>query len=162
MSESLNSVTLSGNLGADAEVRYTATGMAITSVSVAVRHRKRKASGDGYEDEVDWVDVTIYGKRGESLQPYLHKGAKVAIVGHLRVGTWEKDGKRYSRTEVVADGIELMTMPRERQQPVAQAAPAQQTPAQPAHAYDPGLQATIDGYYAASQPAAVYDDEIPF
>ena len=53
-------------------------------------------------------------------------------------------------------------MPRERQQPVAQAASAQQAPAQPARTYDPGLQATIDGYYAASQPAAVYDDEIPF
>ena len=160
MSDSLNVCTLSGRLGADAEVRYTSTGLAITQLSLGVKHRKRKANGDGYEDETYWIDVTMYGKRGESLQASLYKGALVAITGHIRSSSWEKDGKRYKKTEVVADNIELMTMQREHRQPTGQAAPAPQ--ATPSPTYDPGLQATIDGYYAASQPAGVYDDEIPF
>ena len=151
MSDSLNTCTLSGHLGADAEVRYTSTGLAITQLPLAVKRSKRKANGDGYEDETYWIDVTMYGKRGESLQ---------AITGHIRSSSWEKDGKKYKKTEVVADNIELMTMQREHRQPVGQAAPVPQ--AVPSPTYDPGLQATIDGYYAASQPAGVYDDEIPF
>nr|DAU37673.1 MAG TPA: Single strand binding protein [Caudoviricetes sp.] len=160
MSDSLNVCTPSGRLGADAEVRYTNTGLAITQLSLAVKHGKRKANGDGYEDETYWIDVTMYGKRGESLQASLYKGALVAITGHIRSSSWEKDGKRYKKTEVVADNIELMTMQREQQQQASQAASVPQ--ATPSPAYDPGLQATIDGYYAAQRPADVYDDEIPF
>ena len=159
MSDSLNTCTLSGRLGADAELRYTSTGLAITQFSLAVKHSKRKANGDGYEDETHWIDVAMYGKRGETLQAFLYKGALVAVTGHLRSSLWEKDGKKYKKTEVVADNIELMTMQRERQQPSQAASVPQATPSP---TYDPGLQATIDGYYAASQPAGVYDDEIPF
>ena len=160
MSDSLNVCTLSGHLGADAEVRYTNTGLAITQLSLAVKRSKRKANGDGYEDETYWIDVTMYGKRGESLQASLYKGALVAITGHLRSSSWEKDGKRFKKTEVVADNIELMTVQKEHRQPSGQAAPAPQ--ATPSPVYDPGLQATIDGYYASSQSTGVYDDEIPF
>lgn len=159
MSDSLNTCTLSGRLGADAELRYTSTGLAITQFSLAVKHSKRKANGDGYEDETHWIDVAMYGKRGETLQAFLYKGALVAITGHLRSSSWEKDGKKYKKTEVVADNIELMTMQRERQKPSQAASVPQATPSP---TYDPGLQATIDSYYAAGQPAGVYDDEIPF
>ena len=84
--ESLNTCTLSGNIGNDAEVRYTAGGMAITSFSLAVNHRRKQQDGS-YADETSWVDCTIFGKRGESLQAngYLQKGAKLAVVGHLRM-----------------------------------------------------------------------------
>ena len=92
--ESLNTCTLSGNLGNDAEVRYTAGGMAITLFSLAVNHRRKQQDGS-YADETSWVDCTIFGKRGESLQAngYLQKGAKLAVVGHLRMSTWEADGQ---------------------------------------------------------------------
>lgn len=74
--ESLNTCTLSGNLGNDAEVRYTKGGTPITSFSLAVNRRRRTQDGS-YEDETSWVDCTLFGKRGEALQAncYLHKGA---------------------------------------------------------------------------------------
>lgn len=89
--ESLNICTLSGNLGNDAEVKYTAGGMAITVFSLAVNHRRKQQDGS-YADETSWVDCTIFGKRGESLQAngYLQKGAKLAVVGapaHEHVGS---------------------------------------------------------------------------
>ena len=138
--ESLNTCTLSGNLGNDAEVRYTAGGMAITSFSLAVNHRRKQQDGS-YADETSWVDCTIFGKRGESLQDngYLQKGAKLAVVGHLRMSTWEADGQRRRKLEVIVDNIIGMTNYRQPQQPQAQQQAQQQ-------AYVPD----------------VYDEDIPF
>lgn len=141
--ESLNTCTLSGNIGNDAEVRYTAGGMAITSFSLAVNHRRKQQDGS-YADETSWVDCTIFGKRGESLQAngYLQKGAKLAVVGHLRMSTWEADGQRRRKLEVIVDNIIGMTNYRQPQQPQAQR-PYQ---VQPQQAYVPD----------------VYDEDIPF
>lgn len=141
--ESLNTCTLSGNLGNDAEVRYTAGGMAITSFSLAVNHRRKQQDGS-YADETSWVDCTMFGKRGESLQAsgYLQKGAKLAVVGHLRMSTWEADGQRRRKLEVIVDNIIGMTNYRQPQQPQAQ----QPYQAQPQPSYTPD----------------VYDEDIPF
>lgn len=141
--ESLNTCTLSGNLGNDAEVRYAAGGMAITSFSLAVNHRRKQQDGS-YADETSWVDCTIFGKRGESLQAngYLQKGAKLAVVGHLRMSTWEADGQRSRKLEVIVDNIIGMTNYRQPQQPQAQ----QPYQVQPQQAYVPD----------------VYDEDIPF
>ena len=119
--ESLNTCTLSGNLGNDAEVKYTAGGMAITSFSLAVNHRRKQQDGS-YADETSWVDCTMFGKRGESLQAngYLQKGAKLAVVGHLRMSTWEADGQRRRKLEVIVDNIIVMANYRQLQQPQAQ------------------------------------------
>lgn len=141
--ESLNTCTLSGNLGNDAEVRYAAGGMAITSFSLAVNHRRKQQDGS-YADETSWVDCTMFGKRGESLQAngYLQKGAKLAVVGHLRMSTWEADGQRRRKLEVIVDNIIGMTNYRQPQQPQAQ----QPYQVQPQQAYVPD----------------VYDEDIPF
>lgn len=141
--ESLNTCTLSGNIGNDAEVRYAAGGMAITSFSLAVNHRRKQQDGS-YADETSWVDCAMFGKRGESLQAngYLQKGAKLAVVGHLRMSTWEADGQRHRKLEVIVDNIIGMTNYRQPQQPQAQ----QPYQAQPQQAYVPD----------------VYNEDIPF
>ena len=84
MSDSLNSVTLSGNLGQDAEVRYTNSGLAVTSFSLAV-NKSRKQQDGSYRDVTSWVDCVMYGKRGEAMfnNGLLMKGARLAILGHL-------------------------------------------------------------------------------
>lgn len=141
--ESLNTCILSGNIGNDAEVRYTAGGMAITSFSLAVNHRRKQQDGS-YADETSWVDCTMFGKRGESLQAngYLQKGAKLAVVGHLRMSTWEADGQRRRKLEVIVENVIRMTNYRQPQQPQAQ----QPYQAQPQQAYVPD----------------VYNEDIPF
>ena len=147
MSDSLNSVTLSGNLGQDAEVRYTNNGLAITSCSLAVS-KSRKQSDGSYKDMTSWVDCVMYGKRGEAMygNGMLQKGVRLAIVGRLHQNVWEKDGQRRSKLEVIVDNVVTMTAQRQQQQGYQVAAPQQQ-------------------YQAAQQPAAypdVYDEDIPF
>lgn len=125
--ESLNTCTLSGNLGNDAEVRYTKGGTPITSFSLAVNRRRRTQDGS-YEDETSWVDCTLFGKRGEALQAngYLRKGARIAVTGHLRMAVWEADGKRHRKLEVIVDNIIGMTSYRQPQSQQPQQAPQPQ------------------------------------
>lgn len=126
MSESLNSVTLSGNLGRDAEVRYTAAGLAVTTFSLAVSESCKRQDGT-YGEETSWVDCTMFGKRGKSLfmGGLLSKGARIAVVGHLHQDRWEKDGKTFRKIGVVVENVALMTSYRAEQQAPQAAAPAE-------------------------------------
>ena len=90
---SLNTCTISGNLGKAAELRYTNSQLAVVSFSVAVNERRKQADGS-YQDEVNWLDCTMFGKRAEALQPYLAKGTKLSLTGHLHKSTYERDGKQ--------------------------------------------------------------------
>ena len=122
---SINSVVISGNLGADPELRNTASGTAILSLRVAVNERRKDQSGE-WTDCVNWVDAVMFGARAESVSRYLQKGSKVSISGRLRYSSWERDGQKRSKLEVVVDEIEFMS--REggggyRQQAVQPAAP---------------------------------------
>lgn len=133
---SLNTCTISGNLGKAAELRYTNSQLAVVSFSVAVNERRKQADGS-YQDEVNWLDCTMFGKRAEALQPYLAKGTKLSLTGHLYKSTYERDGKQYSRVEIIVDEVELMNACREAQAP--EAMPPQ-----------------------AVEAASVYDSDIPF
>ena len=129
--ESLNTCTLSGNLGNDAQVRYTASRMAVVSFPLAVNHRRKQQVGS-YADETHWVDCTMFGKRAESLQAngLLQKGARLAIVGHLRMSQWEADGQKHRKLEVIVDNVIGMTNYRQQQQQ-QQPTPQQQATSQP-------------------------------
>ena len=133
---SLNTCTISGNLGKAAELRYTNSQLAVVSFSVAVNERRKQADGS-YQDKVNWLDCTMFGKRAEALQPYLAKGTKLSLTGHLHKSTYERDGKQYSRVEIIVDEVELMNARREAQAP--EAMPPQ-----------------------AVEAASVYDSDIPF
>lgn len=106
---SINRVMISGNLTRDAELRSTQSGMAILGFGVAVNDRRKNQHTGEWEDYPNFVDCTMFGTRAEKLQPYLAKGAKVAIEGKLRYSSWEKDGQRRSKLEVIVDEIEFMS-----------------------------------------------------
>ena len=114
---SINRVCISGNLTRDAEVRMTQSGMAIMSLSVAVNDRRKNANGE-WEDHANFVDCTMFGSRAEKLANYLVKGTKVCIEGRLRYSSWERDGQKRSKLEVLVDEIEFMS--REQKQAKAE------------------------------------------
>ncbi len=132
---SLNTCTESGRLGKAAELRYTTTGVAVVTFSIAVDERRKQPDGS-YQDEANWFDCVMFGKRAEALQPYLAKGTKLSLVGHLRQSTYERDGQKRSRVEIVVDDVELMNTRREQQ--------------------------TADPAPQAVEAASVYDSDIPF
>jgi len=102
----MNSVCLSGNIGRDPEIRSTQSGTSILNFSLAVNERIKK--GEEWIDYTNWLDVVVFGRRADSLSKILAKGMKVAVSGHLRYSTWERDGQKRSKIEVIADDVDIM------------------------------------------------------
>lgn len=119
---SLNHASISGNLGKDAELRFTQTGTAVLGFSVAVNESVPDGQG-GYKERPNWIQCTVFGKRAEGLAPYLTKGCKVAVEGRLRQSSWERDGERRSRVEIVVEHLDFMS--RTQLAPQAPQAPQQ-------------------------------------
>lgn len=106
---SFNRVILMGNLTRDPEVRYTQAGMPVVSFGLAVNERF-KSSGGEWQDRATFVDVTIWGKRGEAFAKFHQKGKPAFIEGKLRLDTWEdkQGGGKRSKLYVVADDWEFV------------------------------------------------------
>jgi single-strand DNA-binding protein len=106
---SINKVVLTGNLTRDAELRYTQGGSAVASIGIAVNDRVRNSSTGEWEDYANFINCSMFGKRAESLQPYLTKGQKVGIDGRLRYSSWQQsDGQKRSSIEVIIENLELL------------------------------------------------------
>jgi single-strand DNA-binding protein len=104
----LNSVTLGGNLTKDPELRYTQGGTAVLSMSVAVNESRKDGNGE-WTDYPNYIDMTLFGKRAESVSDYLSKGTYVAVTGRLHQNRWEKDGQKRSKVEVVVDNLHFQS-----------------------------------------------------
>lgn len=113
---SINRCCISGNLTRDAELRQTQGGMAILSLGVAVNDRRKNQQTGEWEDVPNFVDCVMFGSRAEKLAQYLAKGTKVAIDGKLRYSSWEKDGARRSKLEVIVEDLEFMSRGQQQRQ----------------------------------------------
>lgn len=107
---SINVVNISGNLTRDSDLRRTQGGTAILGFGMAVNDRRKNQQTGEWEDYPNFVDCTMFGTRAEKLAGMLTKGTKVCILGKLRYMSWEKDGQKRSKIEVIVDDIELMSL----------------------------------------------------
>lgn len=99
----MNSWNFSGNLGSDCEQRYSQNGDAVTSFSVAVK------AGYGDKAVTTWVRCTMFGKRGESVAPYLTKGQLVGVSGEFSAREWtDKEGQKRTSIEVRVVDLTLL------------------------------------------------------
>src|SRR3979409_176183 len=106
-SRSVNKVILVGNLGKDAETKFTPSGVAKTTFSVATSRRWKDQQTGDWKDETDWSNVVLW--RSENLANYLTKGKQIYVEGRLQTRSYEdKDGKKVYATEVVADDVILL------------------------------------------------------
>jgi single-strand DNA-binding protein len=104
---SFNRVILMGNVTRDIEIRYIPSGTAVCELGMAMNSKRKDNSGKWIE-EVTYVDVTLWGRTAEIASEYLNKGAPVMIEGHLKLDSWEKDGKKNYKLKVVADSMQLL------------------------------------------------------
>lgn len=107
----INRVVLSGNLTDDAEVLYAGTGDPVLNFGIAFADRRRNAVTGEWEDFSNYIDCAVFGRRGESLAAALRKGDKVVVEGRLRYSSWEKEGLRKTKIEVVVDEVDLFRAP---------------------------------------------------
>jgi single-strand DNA-binding protein len=104
---SYNRVILIGNLGRDAELRYTPGGSAVATFSVATTETWKDKSGQKQE-KTEWSRVVLWGKAAEAISEYLTKGKQVAVEGKLQTRQYDKDGQKHYATEIKADRVVLL------------------------------------------------------
>ena len=146
---SINRVVLSGNLTRDPEVRTTQSGMPVMSLGIAVNDRRKNGQTGEWEDYANFIDCTMFGNRAQNVAQYLSKGQRVMIEGKLRYSTWERDGQKRSKIEVIIDDLDFQGTRNQGSQGSAAGA------------------ANASAYSAPQTPvvdtsSSVYDDDIPF
>lgn len=120
--QGLNRVMLVGNLGADPEVKQTQGG-AVLKLRLATTEKYIDRDKQPQE-RTEWHSVTVFGKRGEGLGRILGKGSRLLVEGSIRTSSYEKDGEKRHRTEIVASDILLLGGgPERRTQPQPETRP---------------------------------------
>jgi single-strand DNA-binding protein len=112
MAKSFNQAIIMGNLTRDPEIRTIPSGQSVASFAVATNRSWADASGERKE-AVEYHEIVAWGKLGELAAQYLAKGRKVMVVGRLQTQSWEKDGVKRQRTEIVASDINFLDRPGE-------------------------------------------------
>tara|TARA_Y100000310_G_scaffold158895_2_gene158318 strand:+ start:1615 stop:2040 length:426 start_codon:yes stop_codon:yes gene_type:complete len=105
----VNKVILVGNLGADIELKYAKSGVAVTNISLATSHGSKAKDGESWEKKTEWHKVTCFGKTAEILEKYATKGRQLYVEGRLQTRKWEdKGGQTRYTTEVIASVVNLL------------------------------------------------------
>ena len=160
----INRVVISGRLTRDPELRNTAGGTSVLGFGGAVNDRRRNQQTGQWEDYANFIDCTMFGARAESLSHILSKGMLVCVEGRLRWSSWERDGQKRSKIEVIVD--ELVLPSRSQGGSDYQGAPAGNGGyAQAPSSHSGGYAAPQGGSMPPAQQPPMdqtYDEEIPF
>ena len=151
---SINKCFLSGRLTKDAELRSTNGGTGLLTFGIAVNDRRKNPNTNEWEDVPNFFDCCVFGNRAGAIAQYMTKGTLVSIEGRLHWSSWESDGERRSKVEVIVDEVEFMSHGGDGQQRQQQTPPRQygQAPS--------GYQQAPAGYQQA--PSPFYDEDMPF
>lgn len=107
MARSLNQVTLMGNLTRDPELRQTPTGQNVCSFSLALNRSYKDASG-AWQEATDYIDIVAWGPLAERVSQYLTKGRRCLVQGRLQSRSWEQEGQKRSKVEVLANDVTFL------------------------------------------------------
>ena len=108
MARGVNKVILVGNLGADPDVRYAASGNAVTKIRIATTESwKDKQSGE-QKERTEWHRIVFFGRLAEVAAEYLRKGSQVYVEGSLRTSSYEKESQTHYSTEVAANEMQML------------------------------------------------------
>lgn len=104
MARSVNQVILLGNLTRDPELRQTPSGQSVCSFSLALNRAYKGQNGD-WQEATDYIDVVAWGPLAERVAQYLNKGRRALVQGRLQSRSWEQEGQKRSKVEVLANDV---------------------------------------------------------
>ena len=110
MARSFNQVILMGNLTRDPELRTTPTGQSVCNFGLALNRSYKGGDGEWVE-ATDFIDIVAWGPLGERVAQYLTKGRPALVNGRLQSRSWEQDGQKRSKVEVVANDVTFLGGP---------------------------------------------------
>src|SRR4051794_17083120 len=106
MARNINTITVSGNVTRDPELRFTPSGQGVASFSIAVNRSWQNRQTQEWEEQTSFFDVKCWAQLGQNVSDSLSKGSRVVVSGRLEQRSWETDNgeKRYA-FEIVADDV---------------------------------------------------------
>src|SRR5690606_13413354 len=107
MARSINQVMLMGNLTRDPELRQTPNGQSVCSFSLALNRSYKDQSGE-WQEATDYIDVVAWAALGERVSQYLSKGRRCLVQGRLQSRSWEQEGQKRSKVEVLASDVTFL------------------------------------------------------
>jgi single-strand DNA-binding protein len=107
MARSLNQVFLMGNLTRDPELRQIPSGQSVCSFSLALNRSYKDASGE-WQEATDYIDCVAWGPLAERVSQYLSKGRRCLVQGRIQSRSWEQDGQKRSKVEVLANDVTFL------------------------------------------------------
>lgn len=164
----INRVVLVGRLTRDPELRYTTNGAAVAQFTVAVNRQFTNSKG---ERDADFITCVIWRKAAENFTNFTHKGSLVGLDGHIQTSSYEKDGQRVYRTDVIVENFSLLSPKNETSGKSADTSRQKRNNTngysnQPANAAskpaDNSQKNSSDPFKDNSQPIDISDDDLPF
>ena len=108
MSKSVNRWVGLGNIGKDPEIKSTSGGTLVANFSIATTDRRKDSAGN-WQDQTEWTNLVALGRTAEIVRDYVKKGSKLYVEGKLQTRSWEKDGQKHYRTEVLVNVLSLLS-----------------------------------------------------
>lgn len=102
----LNTVIVAGNLTSDPERKVLPSGGSVCTFGIATNRHYKKADGEKAE-QTEFHNIVVFGKQADTCAQYLAKGAIALVEGRLQTRSWDKDGIKYYRTEIVAERVQF-------------------------------------------------------
>ena len=161
MARGVNKVILLGNLGADPETRYTASGSAVTNIRMATTDSWRDKQSGERQERTEWHRVVFFGRLAEIAGEYLRKGSQCYVEGQIRTNKWQgQDGQDRYTTEIIASEMQLLGS---RGGGAGGGAPTRSREEDSGSAWPAGRSAAgAPSTAQRSGPSDDFDDDIPF
>ena len=105
---SVNKAILIGNLGRDPELRYTPSGAAVCTFSIATTEKWRDKQTNEMKESTNWHNIVLWGKQAETAKQYLTKGSPVYIEGRIQTRSWDDNGVKKYITEIVGQRLQFL------------------------------------------------------
>ena len=161
MARGVNKVILLGNLGADPETRYTASGSAVTNIRLATTDSWRDRQSGEQQERTEWHRIVFFSRLAEIAAEYLRKGSQCYIEGRIQTRKWQgQDGQDRYTTEIVASDMQMLGS---RGSGGGGAPPSRRREEDSGSAWPGGSQGgSAPAAPASSGPPDDFDDDIPF
>ena len=108
MARGVNKVILLGNLGKDPDIRFNASGAPVASFSLATTQSWRDKQTGQQQDRTEWHNLVCFSRLAEIVRDYVKRGSKIYVEGMLRTTSWEQDGQKRYRTEVIVNELQML------------------------------------------------------
>ena len=159
MARGVNKVILVGNLGADPETRYTASGSAVTNIRLATTDSWRDKQSGERQERTEWHRVVFFSRLAEIAAEYLRKGSQCYIEGQIRTNKWQgQDGQDRYTTEIIASEMQMLGS----RSAGGGAPPPKKRDEAPGSAWPAGESGGSAPPAPKSGPPDDFDDDIPF